>query len=82
MAFFIIIHLQFEVEKHFFSALGNIKVVFLSSFEEITYLSYCIRDNPLKEKELCAETWLFFFLLISYCSTAIYQHQKNKDYDL
>ena len=24
--------------------------------EEITYLSYCIRDNPLKEKELCAET--------------------------
>jgi len=35
---------------------GNIKVIFLSSFEERTYLSYCIRDNPLKEKELCAET--------------------------
>ena len=36
---------------------GNIRVIFLSSFEEITYLSYCIRDNPLKKKELCAETW-------------------------
>ncbi|WP_181980888.1 hypothetical protein [Bacteroides fragilis] len=35
---------------------GIIRVIFLSSFEEITYLSYCIRDNPLKEKELCAET--------------------------
>ncbi|EXZ04371.1 hypothetical protein M072_3224 [Bacteroides fragilis str. DS-208] len=35
---------------------GNIRVIFLSSFEEITYLSYCIRDNPLKEKGLCAET--------------------------
>ena len=33
------------------------KAVFLFPFEEITYLSYCIRDNPLKEKELCAETW-------------------------
>lgn len=30
---------------------GNIKVIFLSSFEEITYLSYCIRDNPLKKKD-------------------------------
>jgi len=36
---------------------GIIRGIFLSSFEEITYLSYCIRDNPLKEKELCAETW-------------------------
>ena len=54
------------------------KAVFLFPFEEITYLSYCIRDNPLKEKKLCAETWLFLFLLISYCSTAIYQHQKIK----
>jgi hypothetical protein len=35
---------------------GIIRVIFLSSFEEITYLSYCIRDNQLKEKELCAET--------------------------
>jgi hypothetical protein len=35
---------------------GFIRVIFLSSFEEITCLSYCIRDNPLKEKELCAET--------------------------
>ena len=35
---------------------GFIRVIFLSSFEEITYLSYCIRNNPLKEKELCAET--------------------------
>ncbi|MCE9254961.1 hypothetical protein ACIXKS_16795 [Bacteroides fragilis] len=36
---------------------GIIRGIFLSSFEEITYLSYCIRDNPLKEKELCAEIW-------------------------
>jgi len=35
---------------------GIIRVIFLSAFEEITYLFYCIRDNPLKEKELCAET--------------------------
>jgi len=35
---------------------GFIRAIFLSSSEEITYLSYCIRDNPLKEKELCAET--------------------------
>ena len=58
------------------------KAIFPFPFEEITYLSYCIRHNPLKEKELCAETWSFFFLLTSYCTTAIYQHQKNKDYDL
>ena len=30
---------------------------FLSFYIGITYLSYCIRDNPLKEKELCAEIW-------------------------
>ena len=29
---------------------------FLSFYIGITYLSYCIRDNPLKEKELCEET--------------------------
>ena len=30
---------------------------FLSFYIGITYLSYCIRDNPLKKKGLCAETW-------------------------
>ena len=52
---------------------------FLSFYIGITYLSYCIRDNPLKEKELSP---YLFFLLLSYCLTAIIQHLKNKNYDL
>ena len=43
-----------------------------------TYLSYCIEYNPLKEKEIGAESWLFFFLLTSYFITAIYKHSKIK----
>lgn len=55
---------------------------FLSFYIGITYLSYCIRDNPLKEKELGAVSLFLFFLLLSYCLTAIYQYLKNKYYDL
>ena len=55
---------------------------FLSFYIGITYLSYCIRDNTLKEKELGAVSPYLFFLLLSYCLTAIIQHLKNKNYDL
>lgn len=55
---------------------------FLSFYIGITYLFYCIRDNPLKEKGLNAVSPYLFFLLPSYCLTATIQHLKSKDYDL
>jgi len=50
---------------------GIIRVIFLSSFEEITYLSYCIRDNPLKEKRIMRRNIVSFLLtdfLLCYCN--------------
>lgn len=49
---------------------------FLSFYIGITYLSYCIRDNTLKEKELGAVSPYLFFLLLSYCNHPTSKKQK------
>lgn len=48
---------------------------FLSFYIGITYLSYCIRDNPLKEKGLNAVNPYLFFLL-PYCNHPTSKKQR------